>query len=358
MAFFYGRDSEKYTIKEYKNSKQNCIPKSYISYTYFTNPICVNEKKNRYFKTSNINTRIFDNNQKITKSKIAFYGNSTVWGTGLFDDETISANFNKLSNISTINFGKGAVNTNSEFINMIYHDDLKNVSKVYFIDGMIDIFNGCIKENNPVDHVRYVEFKNNFEKYGYIWNWNLENVSKKELITATFNRLFINEIKLYFSKYKNKKEKIEKHNYDDTLICDTDQQRAEMVAENIINNWQISNLYLKSKGIEFIAVLQPSIFDSIYDEVILEWVYENWNSGSRFNNHSLIGSDFVHERFKQISSVKPYILEKIKTVEDFCFLDSSKFIKNQKEYFIDDIHLSPSGSKKFAKILINYKCDS
>ena len=113
---------------------------------------------------------------------------------------------------------------------------------------------------------------------------------KKELITATFNRLFINEIKLYFSKYKNRKEKIEKHNYDDTLICDTDQQRAEMVAENIINNWQISNLYLKSKGIEFIAVLQPSIFDSIYDEVILEWVYENWNSGSRFNNHSLIGS--------------------------------------------------------------------
>ena len=42
---------------------------------------------------------------------------------------------------------------------MIYHDDLKNVSKVYFIDGMIDIFNGCIKENNPVDHVRYADSK-------------------------------------------------------------------------------------------------------------------------------------------------------------------------------------------------------
>ena len=106
-------------------------------------------------KTININKKGFRINSKENKkadhakNEVWFYGGSTIWGTGTIDEKTIPSIFEKISNLSSSNFGESGYTTQQNLNLLIKNYLMEGKPKiVFFYDGINDIANKCRKELN------------------------------------------------------------------------------------------------------------------------------------------------------------------------------------------------------------------
>ena len=76
------------------------------------------------------------------QGEVWFFGGSTLWGTGVKDDQTIPAIFEKLSNMPSSNFGESGYTTQQNLNLLIKNYLMGGKPKiVFFYDGINDIIN-------------------------------------------------------------------------------------------------------------------------------------------------------------------------------------------------------------------------
>ena len=126
-------------------------------------------------------------------------------------------------------------------------------------------------------------------------------------------------------------------NYD----CDINQSKARLIASHLVNNWHTAYALSKSKGFEFYAILQPTIFTTKTNT--------EYFPSSEIKRNSQLAI--------QYNIVYPLILKEIEkrceSDKDFCFsmINGTNWLDGTNNIFIDFCHINSRGNKVIAQRL-------
>ena len=224
-----------------------------------------NRLKSKYFdyygwRRSDFNgetINIKDGLRRTTQSKnikdeyiLWFFGGSTMWGTGVNDENTLPSLVAKETGYFSINFGESGYTSRQSlaYLNNLYSlkKNQNQKKKIIFLDGVNDVINNCRKEIKNIETYYQKEIRNMF----------FDKLSTNSLsYIATFNQwnIFIEKIKLYFKLNPSLE-------IDDTFDCHMDEEKAKSVANSLIENWISAKAIVEARGDEFIPILQPNAY--------------------------------------------------------------------------------------------------
>lgn len=173
---------------------------------------------------------------------IRFFGGSTMWGEGSDDAHTIPALVHqKINTGNVINHGQLAYNSrqNLDALISLYAKGEK-ADVVIFYDGVNDAAFLCPNEIQELPGHRLIPL---FQKkiYG----------GKKQFVISVLNNLFVENILLLIQYYQS--TGATKNSFYDCFNTD----KGKMVASIIMENWEMANELVTSRGGKFMAVLQP-----------------------------------------------------------------------------------------------------
>ena len=278
-----------------------------------------------------------------------FFGGSTIFGLGVSDMETIPSYYAALSEERVMNFGVPDWDSRqslNKLMNVI--GDGYTPKKIIFYDGMNDIMHHCREDLNKEKlphHNRQLVFSeaiNNQESPNNIFFQLRDNISNlKEFLIRPYKLLFYKIGLAENSPYISS---------DQLLIqssCLSNNDRANLVAKHLINNWYVAYQIAESKNITFLGVLQPNLYST--NSIYYEYMMDKYRSPN----------------FKKIINViYPLIKKEMKNAckysIKFCdsLIDGSKWIPSSEKVFMDTCHLTSEGNliiaEKFNK-LINLK---
>lgn len=252
------------------------------------------------------------NNNKASK-RIAFFGGSTLWGTGVKDNETISSFFDRISaQYVAINYGETGYNSRQNLARLINNiNENKPMDAIVFYDGFNDIRILC--ETNSLTNTHEQE-----EKYRFYLNERDSANLWLGLVEPTIS--FLRRVQFTLN---------DRSIYD----CSSNQQKAEKVADVLLQNWTLAHSVSQSKGIPFYAILQPVAYIGLARTDYMELPFE-------------LG--------KQFKTVYPILREKIKErrvpwIRDY----SGIFDQTTEAYYFDYCHLNAKGNLKIASRMWN-----
>ena len=249
---------------------------------------------------------------------VAFFGGSTMWGVGADDLGTIPSFYGRLNpNLNVANFGAIGFNAHQE-LNLLMKELAEGYrpEAVIFYDGVNDALQKCHVDNGDAfGHARETQIRQVLQE-NQRWSdpplyFALQPTLK--LIEEVRNILF--------------KKSASAPAYD----CDQHPEKARAVARSMLVDWQNAREQSEKHGATFLAILQPTAFDSKSKTTHLH-LDEVWA--------------------RQYATIYPLIIQLLD--DDFSdlkeiFLDLSTSL-NQDEYiFIDWCHLSPNGNEIIAK---------
>src|SRR5262249_7649743 len=94
-------------------------------------------------------------NQGTNKSKVYFFGGSTMWGLGVRDDLTIPSQFAAATGIWSENFAEMSYTAHQSLMLLVQLlQDGHRPDVVVFYDGVNDVANKCRAELTPYSHAR------------------------------------------------------------------------------------------------------------------------------------------------------------------------------------------------------------
>ncbi|MEO1146950.1 MAG: hypothetical protein AAFY26_15305 [Cyanobacteria bacterium J06638_22] len=260
---------------------------------------------------------------------IYIFGGSTVWGTGVVDNETVPAFYQGFANHPTVNKGETAFISQQSFLSfsqlLAAGEDMDGV---IFYEGVNDVQYGCRSELNVNDHARTQVFAD-----------RVEGGENRSSPTRQFRRYWVT---LFFGAIQELGDEVGDLIEDnrgtpaiaeDALICDTDPERAQEVAEALVANWELAHTLAEAEGVEFMAVLQPVAYlgepriDHIRPALTAE-------QGDQYRA--------VYPRIQALLAERNY-----GWVEDYVPL----LAENDDYYYIDFCHLSGNGNQRIAQRL-------
>lgn len=285
-------------------------------------------------KTITINEagdRIHQNAPSATGAAAAvyFFGGSTIWGTGVLDDQTIPAYFQEISQLASENKGETAFVSRQElnqFINLLATaDSASTIDTVVFYDGVNDVQYNCRADLEGLDHARTTRFREAIAKYA---EDDSERTEPNVFLTY-LDTLFLGGIRRFaigvgdFVNADREQERI-----DDSLICDDSPERAEQVAKSLFLNWEVAHQAAQARGINLVAVLQPV---------------------SYLDNSPVDHLELDAEMGKQFAAVYPLVQQMMREADYPWMLDYSSGLFPPDEYvYIDFCHLSANGNRYVA----------
>ena len=303
-------------------------------------------------KTITINgegNRVHENNiSNGDNPKVYFFGGSTVWGTGVIDNYTIPAIFSSISGTPSYNKGESGHTSRqsiSKLINLLVGK--ADIDLVVFYDGVNDIYTNCRKELKLNDHVQTVVIRNTLEVYPKIkekldQEQNTFYHYLDQLFLANLKTLISiirqqNSEKLNIEEKSLKTNEVRRKNIDNSLVCDNSKERAENAARILIHNWELAYDIAVSRGIKFVAILQPVA-----------------SIGSPRLEH-LQFSELQKEQLLQYKTVYPLVKKMIKEYNYPWILDYTEILADDDNDFvyIDDVHLSRNGNLKITDSIYN-----
>jgi len=167
---------------------------------------------------------------------VAFFGGSTMWGSGVADSGTIPALFDQIADqYVALNLGETGYNSRQNLetmINMLNAEETIDVAVFY--DGVNDVF-GCRSTASLNTHAQEPALRQKLSKKsgGSIFLTLIEP-------TTTFLGKVTNVL------------------YDtQDYLCDRFPENAEAVADVMIKNWHHAHTIAANNGVKFFAVLQP-----------------------------------------------------------------------------------------------------
>jgi hypothetical protein len=172
---------------------------------------------------------------------IAFFGGSTMWGTGVDDQHTIPSLFvAQHKGFNALNFGETAY-VARQSLNLLIQEYVEGVRPniVVFYDGANEVLHKCRRELGPFAHAREVYIRDALALYG-------EGMSLSALLYPI--RQLAREISQGIAgKLKPA------YFYD----CDVNEAKAEQIARGLLWDWLAAKSLVESTGSHFFAILQP-----------------------------------------------------------------------------------------------------
>ena len=259
------------------------------------------------------------------KSKIWFFGGSTMWGSSVSDKNTIPSLSSDLDHaFQPINFGEDGYNSGQSLNRLIeINDEINEGDHVVFFDGVNDAFFNCHNTNGPNGHSRValirrlISNEKNFFKGLYIKGLEKFKMTNTfTVLNGIGKRIGLQDLK-----------KIDDFKY---YSCNQSEY-AFKVAENLVRHWKIAEIITKNKKASFTCILQPNPYTATFkDKKIVKHVRKVYELSSL--------------------AVYPKVKELAKTLD--CFHDLTNLFK--EDYYYDDCcHVTGVGNKIIAQEIIN-----
>jgi len=170
---------------------------------------------------------------------VHFFGGSAMWGSGVADDETIPATFNRLQpDFRVVNHGESGFTSRqsvSELVNLV--NDGAPMDLVVFYDGNNDVGSFCQEEVGINSHTRAKKLARLVAPLSKVWN-NLTG-SLQELLSGK-------GVQKWWAGPGPHPTR-----------CHRDPAYARRVAEVMVNDWKIARAIAREGGADFVAILQP-----------------------------------------------------------------------------------------------------
>lgn len=177
---------------------------------------------------------------KANDPSVAFFGGSTVWGTGVDDDSTLPAVFDEITEgLRVLNYGEAGWTSRqslAQVVNLINEDKLPDV--VVFYSGVNDVTIFC--------NAHYGEDLNTHHEAPKVARMVETNQSRSYLY-RNFIAPAIDTFERVTGRGKFARE----------FVCDKDPARAAAVARTLFRNWQMAQDLVSGFGGKFFAFLQP-----------------------------------------------------------------------------------------------------
>ncbi len=248
----------------------------------------------------------------------AFFGGSTLWGVGVDDASTIPSFYANVNpDLEAVNFGTVGFNTHQE-LNLL----IKKLNEGYrpeaviFYDGVNDALQKCHVDNGDAfGHAQEVLIRRVLRENQ---RWSAPPWYFALMPTL---RLFEEGSKILSRKIGGEPS------YD----CERRPEKAEAVARQMLDGWRIAREQAEKHGAEFLAVLQPTAY----------------NSKSKLD-HLELDPTWA----KQYETVYPIVVslldDEFSDLKDV-FLDLRAALDQDDYIFIDWCHLSPNGNEIIAE---------
>jgi len=253
-----------------------------------------------------------------SKSKIWFFGGSTMWGSGVADNKTIPSYAAKLDHrFQPVNFGEDGYNAGQSLNRLIENiDQINEGDHIIFFDGVNDAFSKCDTNNGPNGSEQVRHIRKLIEKDKHPFKGMLVSVGSKFTESNTFKL------------YNGIKKKLGfKDNYLNTYGC-VNSEYAFEVANSMVRHWKIGEIITKNKKANFHCMLQPNPYTA--DFKVSHPTNKNYQNATK--------------------DVYPIIRNLAKSLD--CFSDFTKIFT--EDFYIDECcHVSDLGNDILAREFIN-----
>jgi hypothetical protein len=244
------------------------------------------------------------------KPLVYFFGGSTIWGTGADDANTIPSLVTQIGGFRSQNWGEIAWTAHQSLallIQLLQEGHRPDV--VVFYDGVNEVAHKCRRELTPTAHARerQVQAALSAAKPDDGLSYMLGPLVS---LTAQARGAFARRTAAFFD-------------------CDEQPRKAQQVADNLLQDWDVARRLVESYGGKFVGILQPVAY---YSDTKLDRI--RLNAAQR----------------KQFEAVYPLIKQKMTRQPG---LHDFTSILNRSEYiYIDFCHLSPNGNRYVAEKMV------
>jgi hypothetical protein len=246
--------------------------------------------------------------------RVLFFGGSTMWGTGVWDDETIPAFVEKeMEGVTAVNYGQSGFVSRQELNGLM--SALNNgeaPGAVVFYDGVNDVYVLCTAASYANGHGQEAEMSEAVRRYTHRGVQILRDmffegvVELSQLVSAKFG----------LAAYSNSSQR----------SCATDSDLARRVADAIWTNWLAAKDLLARRGVPFLAVLQPV---------------------TGFGDPNISYLPDLERTSAEYRAVYPLIREKMAGQGNWT-LDLSGALDGEEKYYIDWSHIVAPGNRLIA----------
>lgn len=244
---------------------------------------------------------------------VRFFGGSSMWGSGVADDETIPASFNHLHpDYRVHNHGESGYTSRQsldKLINLVNQNAPMDL--VVFYDGNNDVGTFCWPWVGINSHTQAAKIRRAVTPRSYVLSdltGSIEEIARGKLFTRLFNPE---------DPFKT--------------LCHDDLAYARRVAETMVNDWKIARATAAVGGADFLAVLQPVA-----------------SIGSPRVDH--LSPDESSPRTAQ-NLVYPIVRELMAKEGADWMLDFTHVFDGDEYVFTDECHVTENGNRRVAERL-------
>lgn len=248
---------------------------------------------------------------------IAFYGGSTMWGTGANDETTIPSFVAQMNpDYRAFNFGETGYVAHQSF-NIFFESYSAGFRPdvVVFYDGVNDVWNRCRREHTSFSHAREQQIRLSLKEIKEPSYFKV--VSPMAELAGKIRRSFASNVMHRKGLYD----------------CSDDQAKAEQVARNLLYDWALIKDLVEGYGGKFIAILQPHAYIS---KSRIGHLALDPNLKDQYATVYPLVVDFLSKEFPQLK-------------ENFLYPRTA--LDQDDYYFIDWCHLSPNGNEIIAALI-------
>lgn len=248
---------------------------------------------------------------------VYFFGGSTMWGTGANDANTIPSLVTQLGGYRSANYGESAYTAHQSLVllvQLLQEGHRPNV--VVFYDGVNDVAHKCRSELTPTSHAREGQIRSALA------------ATKSENVYGL--KYMVEPLIALAGVVSSRLSLLTRGRHGQGhFACHSDAARAQRIADNLIQDWDVARRLVESYGGKFIGILQPVAYYSVtkLDHIRLNDIQR-----------------------KQFQSVYPLIRQKIRGQRNL--YDFTGALDHQQYLYIDFCHLSPNANRLIASKLV------
>lgn len=247
------------------------------------------------------------------KPSVYLFGGSAMWGTGVDDANTIPSLIVQIGGFRAQNYGEGAYVAHQGLLLLIeLLQDGHRPDVVVFYDGVNEVVQKCRSELTPKSHAREARIKAALAATSADKTYDLRYMAGPLLAAAG-----------------TLSDALGLRRRDTTFNCHTDARKAQQVADNLIQDWDVARRLVESYGGRFIGILQPVAY------------YSN----TKFD-HIRLGDI----QKAQYEAVYPLIRQKMAGRAGL--YDFTGVLDHPEHIYIDFCHVSPNGNRYIAQKLV------
>jgi lysophospholipase L1-like esterase len=247
------------------------------------------------------------------KPSVYFFGGSTMWGTGADDANTIPSLVAQLGDFRSQNFGEGAYVAHQGLLLLIeLLQDGHRPDVVVFYDGVNEVGQKCRSELTPKSHAREGRIKAALAATSADKTYDLRYMVGPLMAAAVALS-----------------DAVGLRRMDSAFYCSTDAHKAQQIADNLVQDWDVARRLVESYGGRFIGILQPVAY---YSETKTDHI------------------PLRDLQKRQYLAVYPLIKQRMAGRTGL--YDFTRVLDHPEYLYIDASHLSPSGNRYVARKLV------